>query len=168
MRAGTTDTKMKNKLLVILTVVLFIVGISAFRVRGQQQSASAVQQVATRTDAASICLTSAASAGTITWTPPGGQFVYVTEIDFQRGENTTGIGSAAAPTTVSISNIQGSPIWDMASGPVTTPGINVETFTVSYPMGLKSAAPGTAVTITLPTIPANTFTRVNACAYYGY
>lgn len=159
---------MKNKLLVILTTVCLIVGISAFRVRGQQQSATPVQQVATRSDAASICLSSNTSTGTITWTPPGGQNVYVTEIDFESGQNTTGIASAAAPTTVSISNIAGSPIWDIASGAATTPGTSTEYFSVKYPTGLKSSIPGTVVTITLPTIPANTFLRVNACAFYAY
>lgn len=159
---------MKNKLLVILAIIFTIVGISGFQLRGQQQSASSVQQVATRSDAANICLTSNTSTGTITWTPPGGVNVYVTEIDFESGQNTTGIAAAAAPTTVTISNISGSPIWDLASGAATTPGTNTETFSVLYPTGLKSSVPGTAVTITLPTIPANTFIRVNACAYFGY
>lgn len=159
---------MKNKIITILIGLSLVVGISAFHARGQQQSANAIQQVATRSDSASICLTSASSAGTITWTPPGGQNVYVTEIDFESGQSTTGIAAAAAPTTVSISNIAGSPIWDLASGAATTPGTNTETFSVLYPTGLKSNVPGTAVTITLPTIPANTFIRVNACAYFGY
>lgn len=159
---------MKNKILVFLTLVCLLIGVSAFRARGQQQSANAVQQVATHSDSASICLSSNTSTGTITWTPPGGQNVYITEIDFENGQNTTGIAAAAAPTTVTISNIAGSPIWDMASGAATTPGTSTGTLSVTYPTGLKSSVPGTVVTITLPTIPANTYMRVNACAYYGY
>lgn len=132
-----------------------------------QAGTSAVQQNAQRLDTDATCISSNTSAGTVTFTPPGAQYVYVTEIDFESGQSTTGIAAAAAPTTISISNISGLPLWTMASGATTTPGTNTQTFSVFYPTGLKSQTPGTGVTITLPTIPGNTFMRVNACAYFG-
>lgn len=132
-----------------------------------QSGIGAVQQNTQRLDSDAICVSSNTSAGTVTFTPPGAQYVYLTEIDFESGQSTTGIAAAAAPTTISISNISGSPLWTMASGAATTPGTNTQTFSVFYPTGLKSQTPGTVVTVTLPTIPGNTFMRVNACAYYG-
>src|SRR6266568_9235816 len=74
-----------------------------------------VQSSPTHQDSAAVCLQSAASGGTLTFTPPGSQYFYLQEIDFQNGQSTTGVAAAAAPTQVTSSNINGTPIWNMAS-----------------------------------------------------
>src|SRR5260370_40497892 len=126
-----------------------------------------VQTSPTHQDSASVCLNSASSGGTLTFTPPGSQYFYLHEIDFQNGQSTTGVAAAAAPTQVTISNIAGSPIWNMASGAVTTPGTITQSFSVLYPTGLKSSVPGSSVVVTLPALITNQFLRVNACGYYA-
>ena len=163
--------KNNNKGLVVLFVVVAcaLVFVPYNRMVNAQQSqpASLVQQTATHADSDSVCVSSNTSAGTITFTPPAGQFVYVTEIDFENGQSTTGVAAAAAPTTVTVSNITGAPTWNLASGAATTPGTSTQSFSVVFPTGLKSSAPGTAVTFTLPTIITNQYVRVNACAYFA-
>lgn len=157
-------------MLLLATTALFVAAVltSTSHVHAQQAATTtAVQNTATRSDASTICVSSNTSSGTITFTPPAGQYVYVSEIDFENGQSTTGVAAAAAPTNVTISNITGAPVWNMASGAATTPGTNTQSFSVLYPSGLKSTTPGTVVTITLPAIITNQFLRVNACAYFA-
>lgn len=149
-----------------VTIVALAIALSfVTRDEAQQvQSATPVQQTATRSDAATNCGSSATSAATITFTPPGNLSVYLTEIDFQNVAGSAAV-TAAAPTTVTTTNLTGLPVWTMASG--TTAGTNTQSFSAVYPLGLKSTTPGTAVTVVLPTFATNQTIRVNACVYYA-
>lgn len=155
---------MKEKLSAILVGTLLAV-LCVTVTQGQAPSvATPVQQVAQRLDAATNCQTSGATGGTLTFTPPGASYFYLTEIDFQNVASGTAV-TAAAPTTVTTSNLTGAPTWTMASG--TTAGTNTQSFSAAWPTGLKSTTPGTAVVITLPAFATNQVIRANACGYYG-
>lgn len=122
------------------------------------QQATPVQQVAARLDSATQVGTSATSAATITLTPNGGEAVYVYEIDVNNCAGASAV-TAAAPTTITTTNLTGSPNWTLGSG--VTAGACAQAFSVSYPGGLKATAPGTAVTFVLPTFATNQTVRVN-------
>lgn len=155
----------KTILPIMLSLSLVFAVLGVYELKGQQaQPAQLVQQTATRTDAAVICASSATTAGVLTFTPPGTQFFYLTEMDVQNVVSGTAV-TAAAPTTLATANISGTPTWSLASG--TTAGTNTQSFSVAYPTGLKSITPSSAVTITLPTFATNQVVRVNACGYFG-
>jgi hypothetical protein len=113
---------------------------------------TAIQQSAARADAASFnngttaanCTTTQVSAanGTITVTPPAGNFVYLASLTAQVANNSTGAASAAA---LSTTNLTGAPAWlvsEQAAAEAVTEQVNQV-----FPTGLKSAVPGTNVTI---------------------
>lgn len=158
---------MKKTILTILLSLSIVFALFGIRgLQGQQaQPAQTVQQTATRQDAAVVCGSSATTAGVLTFTPPGTQFFYLTEMDVQNVAGASAVTAAAATTLVSA-NISGTPTWTLASG--TTAGTNTQSFSVAYPTGLKSITPASAVTVTLPTFATNQVIRVNACGYFGF
>lgn len=156
----------KTILPILLSLSLIFAVVGVYNLSGQQaQPAQTVQQTATHADAAVVCATSASTGGVLTFTPPGTQFFYLTEMDVQNVVGGTAVTPAAA-TTLVTANITGTPTWTLASG--VTAGTNTQSFSVEYPTGLKSISPSSAVTITLPTFATNQVIRVNACGYYGY
>jgi hypothetical protein len=128
------------------------------------QAPSSIQQSASRLDAALLQQTVAATATTLTLQPSSSQSVYIYQIDFSNCEDATG-QAVAAPTYVTTTNLGGattatSLAWVMASGGATAAGSCVQTFSVSYPTGLKSTIPGTAVTVITPTFLGHQTIRV--------
>jgi len=122
------------------------------------QGPTSVQHTAQRLDAATTVSSSVTSAATITLTPSASQNVYIYEMDIQNCAGTTAV-TAAAVTTITSTNLPGSPAWTMGSG--TTAGTCVQSLVMQFPTGLKSIVPGTAVTVVLPTFATNQTIRVN-------
>lgn len=140
------------------------------------QTPVAVQQSTQRIDAATFlqgqangatsCNTVSQTAAndTVTITPPGGQFVYITEVYI---ENTTDATGVTQTETISSTNLTGAPFWNVGSALTTVQGIpapQVETF----PAGLKSAAAGVAVTfVPSATQSAHNYLCMHVAGYFG-
>lgn len=126
--------------------------------------ATAIQHTAARIDGPAQFATSASTGATITLTPNANEAVYIYSIDVDACSNATG-GTAGAVTTMTSTNISGSPAWTIGTGSTTAgaiggPGLCQPPLKIVYPTGLKSNAPGTAVTFVLPTFAANQTDRV--------
>lgn len=122
------------------------------------QPATIVQQAATRADTATQVSTNVASATTTTLTPNSGESVYVSEVDISNCAGASAV-TAAAVTTITTTNLVGSPAWTLGSG--VTAGLCTQILSISYPLSLKSQTPGTAVTFVLPTFATNQTIRLN-------
>src|SRR5262245_16282933 len=107
-----------------------------------------VQQSPTMLHAATNVGYSARSAATITITVPGSQYAYITGIDITNCAGATAV-TAAAPTNITTTNIQGSPSFMVGSG--ATAGLCQPTGSVNFSTPLKSQSAGTNVTFVLPT-----------------
>lgn len=103
---------------------------------------------------------------TLTITPPAGQYVYLSAFGVNVIPNATGSNSAAVYTST---NLTGSPVWligefSNAAGLTPTSTLQVSD---TYPTGLKSTAPGTAVTL----VPSATLASATVCpraiAWFG-
>lgn len=105
-----------------------------------------------------------AAQDTITITPPAGQYVYIWEIMIDNQTDATGVTQTG---TISTTNLTGAPFWSFGSALSTTQGIApalVETF----PTGLKSAAPGVAVTfVPSATQSAHNYLCAHVAASFG-
>lgn len=123
----------------------------------QAQPATLVQHTATRADAGTRLDTLVASATTLTLTPNSGESVYLHTVDISNCAGTS--AAAAAVTTITTTNITGSPAWTMGSG--ATAGNCTQAFAIQYPFGVRSATPGTAVTFVTPTFATQQTIRVN-------
>lgn len=123
-----------------------------------------VQQDATRLDAATTVGTSKTSAATITIAAVSGQYFYLTGIDITNCATGTAV-TAAAPTDITSTNLNGA-IWTVGSG-VTAGLCQPQSISNFGPAGLKSAAPGTATTVVLPTFATNQVVRVSVYGYYA-
>ena len=139
-------------------------------------------QTATHVDAATFWVGQAAGAtacnavsgtspsDTITITPPAGQYVYLTDLIVQI--NTDATGSTAVPTvsTTNISSNGGTTaaVFSLATTLATTGSTNTG-FVLPFPIGgLKSAAPGVAVTfVPSATLSAHTIACMSATGYYN-
>lgn len=112
---------------------------------------------ATQTNAASL---------TLTLTPPAGQYVYISQFAVNVIPNATGAASTAAYTTT---NLTGSPVWLIGeyANAAATPAQAPLQINDVYPTGLKSTAPGTAVTF----VPNATLASASVCprvvAWFG-
>ncbi len=85
-----------------------------------------------------------AANGTVTITPPAGQFVYVTNVSIDIVSDVTGNTQVA---TMSTTNISGSPIWSLATiAPTASSAGQFRQISETYATPLKSTAAGTAVT----------------------
>lgn len=142
-----------------------LIGLALFLapVLAQAQSIVGTQQQPTHLDAASTLGTSAASAATITITPPAGQYVYITNVEITNCAGGTAV-TAAAPTSVTTTNLGGA-AWTVGSG-VTAGLCQPSPVNGPLPTALKAAAPG-VVTIVLPTFATNQTVRVSAYGYFG-
>lgn len=123
-----------------------------------------VQAQPSHLDAAQLVASSATTATTLTLTPPAGQSVYVTNIEITNCASATAV-TAAAPTTVSTTNLGGA-AWTLGSG-VTAGLCQPSPINGPFPLALKSATPGVAVTIVLPTFATNQIIRVSAYYYFA-
>src|ERR1051326_1077908 len=102
---------------------------------------------------------SAGLAGTST------QSIYVTGIDITNCEGTA--VTAAAPTFITTTGLNGSPQYMVGSGPATA-GTCTPTSIINFTAPLKSATPGTNVTFVLPTFITNQTVSVNVYYRLGY
>jgi len=108
----------------------------------------AIQQNATHLDAATaVAFAQAAvgSASTATITVPSGQYAYITAIGIDLAQDGTGVAVANSNTTA-MGNISGGPQWTF-SCPLTISS-NCVGVRENFSVPLKSAAPGTNVTLT--------------------
>ena len=150
-----------NNKLVFLFALLCLVASLTFA-----QGPTNVQQSAQRLDAATTVGTSATSAATITITVPANQYFYLTGIDITNCAGASAV-TAAAVTTITTTNFAGTtPAWTIGSG--TTAGACQPTISPTFSVPLKSATPGTNVTVVLPTFATNQTVRVNVYGYFGY
>ncbi len=109
-----------------------------------------------------------AANDTITITPPAGQYFYLTDLIVHFSTDATG---ATAVPTISTTNIgAGGGISAVLSAATTlsTTGYHAE-FTIPFPVGgLKSAAPGTAVTfVPSASMSAHTILCMSAVGYFN-
>lgn len=149
----------------LVVVALLIAGIaSAQNPPGPNGSLQSVQQIPTKADAATVAGSSAGSAATITIAAVGNMYFYLTGIDITNCAGASAV-TAAAVTSLTTTNIAGSPAWTIGSG--TTAGSCQPTIALSWPTALKSAVPGTATTFVLPTFATNQTIRVNVYGYYA-
>lgn len=123
---------------------------------------ASVNQAANRADAATFMASTPAPAtacaavnttvanGTVTITPPGGQYVYITGVYIDITADATGTTGAAVATWANLSNPNGTaPVYSLSTIAVaTSTGGNNRQIAETYSPPLKSAVAGTAVTLT--------------------
>jgi hypothetical protein len=141
------------------------------------QAPTAIQQSGSRTDAATFLATSLGGAtscatvntttanGTVTITPPAGQYVYITGVFIDLTSDITGTTSVA---TMSTTNLTGSPVWSLAT--ILAAGAASATnrqIAEVYPTGLRSTVPGTAVTFVPSAQIAHTIVCTRVAGYYA-
>lgn len=151
-------------------------GLLASEAEAQLNPGFFATQTANRPDAASQVFTPTATICTgtqqslanltLTITPPAGQYVYLSSFSVNVIPNATGAASSAAYTST---NLTGSPAWLIgefpnAAGQALTSALQVND---TYPTGLKSTTPGTAVTL-LPNVTlASASVCPRAVAWFG-
>ena len=162
---------MKNEKTRLLALSLLLAVACIWFVNGgkvrAQSGPSLVQQTATRLDASSqFCTTTAVvnSQVTCTMTPPAGQYVYITSIDLMVCQN--GTSTANSNLTFTTTNISGAPIFQESLGAVAN--TCAPQHTIALPVPLKSAAPGTAVTIVSPAAQTNTAFTITVSWYPAF
>lgn len=142
---------------------IFLATVSALALLPSLAHAQAVtQQAATRLDSATFmastpapgtaCATvnTTAANGTVTITPPGGQFVYITGVYIDITADITGLTSVAVDTWAGLNNPNGTaPVYSLATI-VPTSGANGTFRQIAevYSPPLKSASAGASVTLT--------------------
>lgn len=131
---------------------------STYRADAAQFFVSATSTTCTSTQASVANLT-------LTITPPAGQYVYLTGFDVQVAPNATG---AASATGWSSTNLTGAPAWVTNVNASATGSQTFEyVLSESYPTGLKSTVPGTAVTIVPTATTASAYACPHAWGYYS-
>jgi hypothetical protein len=124
-----------------------------------------------RSDAATNVAHSHTTGGTLTLSAgaAGGptQTIYITGIDVSNCQSTTGV-TAAVPTYITTTGINGSPQYQLGSGPATSPGLCQPTAFLSFTAPIKSQTPGTNVTFILPAFATNQVVSVNVYYRLGY
>lgn len=150
--------------------LVFALALLATPVRAQSTgdtTATRVQQSAQRLDAAVQVQHSHTSAATLTLTVPGDQFVYITAIDISNCEGGTTV-AVANPTYITSTGINGSPQYQIGSGPGTAPGVCSPMPIMNFSTPLRSQTAGTNVTFVLPTFATNQTVSVNVYYRTGF
>jgi hypothetical protein len=156
---------MIRKVVVLALALMLLVGTFGY-LHAQSTgdvSATKVQQSQQRLDAALQVQHSHTSAATLTLTAPGGQFIYLTGLDISNCEGGTTV-TVANPTYITTTGLNGSPQYQVGSGPGTGPGVCSPMSTVNFATPLKSQTAGTSVTFVLPTFITNQTVSLNV--YY--
>ena len=151
---------MRKKLVTLLAVVALFVAVS---INLNAQTGTLVQQSGTDLAAATICqnYSTAGGTGTITITPPSGQYAYIVSIDSspQNGSNTT-----ATVGYVTTTNLPGTPKWSVTlTGTATTAGTGF----AFYPAKPLKSTAAASVTVVTPTGVSNATWNVNTCYYFA-
>ena len=141
------------------------------------QAPTTIQQSGSRTDAAIFLATSLGGAttcatvntttanGTVTVTPPAGQYVYITGVFIDLPSDTTGTTGVA---TLSTTNITGSPVWSLATlAAAAAAGATNRQIAEIYPTGLRAASPGPAVTFVPSAQIAHIALCIRVAGYYA-
>lgn len=111
---------------------------------GTMLNASAFNQTIANGATGCATVNTTAANGTVTITPPAGQFVYITNVSIDIASDTTGNTQVA---TMSTTNISGTPIWSLATiAPTASSAGQFRQISETYATPLKSTAAGTAVT----------------------
>ena len=144
-------------LVALVCVLLLPIAAASAQVPG-----TLTQQSPERLDAVTQVGTSVTSAATITIAVPSGQYAYITNVEITNCAGSAAV-TAAAVTSVTTTNLRGA-TWTVGSG--ATAGLcQPSPGNTSFPLGLKSAAPGTDVTVVLPTFATNQSIRVSVYYY---
>ena len=124
---------------------------------------ASIQAIGTRLDVATAVAFATAAVNnqvTATIAVPAGQYVYITAISYDVAQNNTGT-TAANNVQFTTTNISGSPILSTSvAGVANTTAHGFE----GYAVPLKSAAPGTNVTVVSPA--ANATAAYTIRVYY--
>lgn len=94
------------------------------------------------------------------------QRVYITAIDVSNCQGAAAV-TAAAPTYITTTGINGAPQYQVGSGPATA-GICTPTSVMAFTAPIQSATPGTNVTFVLPAFVTNQTVSVNVYYRLGY
>jgi hypothetical protein len=133
--------------------------------------AVAVVLPAERSDAATSVQHSHTTGATMTLTAGAigspSQSIYITGIDISNCEGATTV-TVANPTYITTTGINGSPQYQVGSGPGTAPGVCSPTQSITFSAPLKSQTPGTSVTIVMPAFITNQTVSVNVYYRLGY
>ena len=140
-----------------------------------------VQQSPTKLDAATFMASTPAPAtacatvntttanGTVTITPPAGQYAYITGVYFDLTADVTGTTNTAVATWANVTNPNGSaPVYSLATI-VPTAGANgtFRQIAETYNPPLKSTAAGTVVTLTPSAQLAHTIVCPRVTGYFA-
>ena len=144
----------------------FLMGVAVLACVTLAEAQTSTQQSATRLDVAVGAVHSHTTNGTLTITPTGSNYVYITGIDISNCATGSAV-SAATPTYITVTGLPGTaPQWQMGSG--VTAGLCQPTVTpVAFSGPLKSASPGVAVVFTLPAFATNQVISMNVYYYTG-
>lgn len=93
------------------------------------------------------------------------QSIYITGLDISNCQGTA--VTAAAPTYITTTGINGSPQYQVGSGPATA-GTCTPTSVITFTAPLKNATPGTNVTFVLPAFITNQVISANIYYRLGY
>ena len=169
-----------NQLKKTLLASVSIVALLASPIAYADFPGTSVTQTATHLDAATSWLGEAAGAtscnavsatsasDTITITPPAGQYVYLTNFIFQHSTDATGATEVPTISMTNISTSGGVAAFLSAASTLATTGYTVNMNIPFGPGGLKSAAPGVAVTfVPSATLSAHTIMCNSVTAYFN-
>lgn len=123
-----------------------------------ERADSATNVAHSHTTGATITL-SAGSAGGPT------QSIYVTGLDISNCQGTA--VTAAAPTYITTTGLNGSPQYQVGSGPATA-GTCTPTSVIMFSAPLKSQTPGSNITFIMPAFITNQVVSVNVYYRLGY
>lgn len=148
-----------------LLVAALLLGMAAAVPYAQTVGGTLVYTASSRQDVTTNFATSATSAATITISPPGNQYVYITGIEVMNCAGTT--VTSASPLSLTTTGLGGgtTPVWTL--GTTGTAGMCNPAVTSSYYIPIKSNAPGTNVTFVLPTFTTQQTVRVNVWYYFA-
>jgi hypothetical protein len=126
-----------------------------------------VQPTASRSDGAFVCAFAASPVAvnqqeTVTCTPPAGMFVYITGLSFD--VCTDGTGTAANTVTWTSTNLTNAPVWSFS---IAATASICQHFAEPLTTPLKSAAPGTAVTLVSPAAALHNSYHARVYAYFA-
>lgn len=134
-----------RRLLLSLALLPLLAGLAFGQARTQQDP--------TRLDVATAVAVTGTAVNnqyTATITVPAGQYAYITALSFDVCTN--GTGSAVNQVTFTSTNLSGSPVWPFS---VAATASICQHWQDIIPGGLKSAAPGTNVTVVTPAAATN-------------
>lgn len=110
------------------------------------------------TTGATITLSAGAAGGP-------SQTVYITGLDISNCQGTA--VTAAAPTYITTTGINGAPQYQVGSGPATA-GLCTPTSSIQFTAPLRSQTPGTNVTFVMPAFITNQVVSVNVYYRLGW